>query len=683
MISALLLCVLAAEPAPDFHVSPGGNDAWSGRSAEPAPGGTDGPFRSLRRAQKAVRDLKAADPARQRPIVVQLRGGTYELEEPVVFRPEDSGTREAPVIYTAMKGEVPIVSGGVRLRGWQAAAGGSWTLPVPQPEGGSWRINQLFVEGERRPRPSLPEKGWYHVAEELPPSESSREKGHDRFRYAAGDLKEAWAHVPGVEVLAIHIWSASRMRIKSIDAAERIVAFTGTTRGVSFWSAFGKGHRYRVENVREALDAPGEWYFDEVRRELTYLPRSGESRESTVIVAPRIEKLLLFEGDVAGRRWVENIELRGLTLAHTAWSLPAEGSSFPQAEIQLPAAVEVIGGRGLRMTNCKLTQLGGYAIALGAGSRDNVIERCDLLDLGGGGVKIGQAGGAASWSAGEPKSEDPESHVSGNVVRDCLISRGGRIHLAAVGVWIGHASHCVIDHNTIEDFYYTGVSVGWVWGYAPSLAHHNEISHNRIATIGQGVLSDMAGVYTLGISPGTTVHHNWIQDVEAFDYGGWGLYTDEGSTGIVLEKNVVHRTKTGGFHQHYGRENLVRNNILAFARVQQLQRSREEAHVSFTFERNVVLWDNESPLLGSKWSDGRFLMRRNVYWNLSGRPVQFDGGLDLAGWQRERHQDEGSVVADPGFEDARAGKFALAASSPAIALGFEPWDLTDVGCRRP
>lgn len=666
--------------AGDLFVSLDGDDAWSGRLVAPVPDRTDGPFRTLRRAQTAVRELRAREPDRQRPVVILLRGGVHELEEALVFRPEDSGTEASPTVYAAYPGETPVVSGGRRITGWRAGEDGRWRARIEGASDGRWLFSQLFVGGQRRYRSRLPASGWLTVAGELPPSEAARGKGNDRFQFAGDDIRPQWAGDTGVEVVAVHIWSASRMRIRSVDAAAKIVTFTGTTRGTASWASFQKGGRYLIENVPDALGAPGSWRLDTREGEVTYVPVAGEEPTSTEVVAPRLERLVVFEGDVQGRRWVEHLRLRGILFAHTRWVLPPEGSSYPQAEVQLSAAIEGIGARDIALEECGVAHTGGYAVAWGAGCRDDRLERCELFDLGGGGVKIGQAGGPGSWSAGQPRSDDPESLVSGNIVRDTWIAHGGRLHMAAVGVWIGHASNNIIDHNEIHDLYYTGVSVGWVWGYSPSLAHDNEISHNHLHHLGQGVLSDLAGVYTLGISPGTTVHHNHVHDIVAYDYGGWGLYTDEGSTGIVLEKNLVHDTKTGGFHQHYGKENVIANNIFAFAKEQQLQRTRGEPHLSFTFERNIVLWTGVSPLLGSNWKDGSFAMDANDYWNTD-HPVTFPGGLDLAAWQKSRGVDARSIVADPRLKDPAHGDYRLEEGSPALGLGFEPWDLGDVGPR--
>jgi hypothetical protein len=130
------------------------------------------------------------------------------------------------------------------------------------------------------------------------------------------------------------------------------------------------------------------------------------------------------------------------------------------------------------------------------------------------------------------------------------------------------------------------------------------------------------------------VHDNHVHDIQSFGYGGWGLYTDEGSTDIVMERNLVHHTKTGGFFQHFGKENRIQNNIFAFGTQFQLEGTRPESHVSFHFERNIVVWDNNSPLLGGCHSASvpceiNFKLDHNLYWNAAVKPPVFPGNLNL------------------------------------------------------
>jgi hypothetical protein len=246
-------------------------------------------------------------------------------------------------------------------------------------------------------------------------------------------------------------------------------------------------------------------------------------------------------------------------------------------------------------------------------------------------------------------------------VTGCQIASGGRRAPAAVGVWIGKSSNNLVQRNTIEDFYYTGISVGWTWGYAASEADHNLIRLNRIGKIGQDVLSDMGGIYTLGIAPGTVLRQNYIHDVSSFSYGGWGIYPDEGSSNLDIRQNVVVRCKSAGFHQHYGQENLVRGNIFAFNRENQLMRTRAEDHISFTFRHNVVLWDTGN-LLGSNWTGDQFRMDDNLYWKVGGGPFDF-AGQTFAQWQA-RGLDDHSKIADPEFRDPKRGDFRLRRGSP-------------------
>lgn len=664
--------------AADFYVSVAGNDAWSGRLEQPNADKTDGPVATIARAQQLVRELKAKEPQRGQPIVVSIGGGTYFLPETIVFRPEDSGTPAAPVIYEAAAGQRPILSGGTRISGWQVGADGRWEVVLDEVKAGKWSFAQLFVNDQRRFRPKLPKQGYYTIAEQVPPSPKTQGRGADRFGYSGDELRADWANRDDVEVVAFHQWAISRMRIAELDTAKRIVTFTGQTWTPDGWGAFAKGHRFFVDNVREALTEPGQWYLDRPNGRLTYIPKPGEKPDETVVIAPRLEQIVAFFGDVKNRQWVHDIQLRGLTLAHSNWVLPANGQSFPQAEVGLNSALAALGARNILIDGCAVRHTGAYAMAFGIGCRNNRVENCEMVDLAGGGVKIGHAG-SGLWEDSDRVPADPEELVSHHTVRNCLIAHAGRLHPAAIGVWIGHSPHNVVEHNDIFDLYYTAVSVGWIWGYAHSHAHHNDIGFNHMHTIGQGVLSDMGGVYTLGVSEGTRVHDNHIHDVESFDYGGWGLYTDEGSTHITMENNLVYRTRTGGFHQHYGKENRIQNNIFAFATQQQLQRTRTEEHLSFWFERNIVYWNNASPLLGSNWNDNNFKLDYNVYWNAAGHPVTFFGGADLAKWRKERSQDLNSVIADPLFVDAASGNFQLKPDSPALKLGFKPFDYTKAG----
>ncbi len=659
-----MLC-RAAPPGATFTVATNGDDHWSGRLASPNGSRTDGPFATLQRAQQAVRaQRKSGD---SQPLVVNLRGGTYYLKTPLVFTAEDSGpSAQGRTTYGAMTGEKPVISGGEPVTGWKPDAQGHWQTTLPEVKSGKWYFSQMFAGDQRRFRPRLPKQGYAFVAGALPPSAKSQGKGFDQFRFATGDFHADWHNVNDVETLCFQIWSMARFRVVNIDEPSRTVRFMGDTRNTEAYTALSKGKRYIVENVREALRDPGEWYLDRNTGALTYIPMPGETPEKTVVIAPRLESLVELRGDVAKRAWVQNIRFFGLTFAHTNWNCPAEGNASAQAEVNLGAAISAVGARNCVWDHCTVAHTGTYGMEWGEGCRDNALLASNLFDLGAGGVKIGTQGVPA----------DAEGLASHNRVYDCRIAQAGRLHPAGVGVWIGHSPDNEIAHNDIHDLYYSGLSVGWSWGYGPSGAHGNHLDDNRIWQIGQGVLSDMGGIYTLGLAPGTTERGNVIHDIESFDYGGWGIYPDEGSTGLLIENNLVYRTKTGGFHQHYGKDNVVRNNIFAFSREGQIIRTRAEDHRSFTFEHNIVYF-KEGTLLGSNWTGDGFALDNNLYWNAAGQPLDF-AGMTLAEWQKRGH-DLHSLVADPLFIAPEKGDFSLKRGSPALTLGFQPFDTSRAG----
>jgi hypothetical protein len=642
----------------DLYVSAAGDDSGDGSAGRP--------FATLQRARDAARDLRRGQPLRDRPLVIRMEGGTYFLDRTLAFTPEDSGTEHCPLIIEAVPGSKPVLSGGVRISGWALTEDGHWQTRLPETTSGNWQFFQLFVNGERRRRPRWPKDGYSFVARKLDPTPQAASRGFDRFGYAAGDILPEWRNLNDVEVLMFHIWTMSRMRISSIDAAARVVTFTAPTRCTAAQCDMPPGARYIVENVGEALDSPGEWYLDRPSGLLTYIPVEGERLEFAEVIAPRLEQLVTIEGPAGAA--VEHIQFRGIAFAHANYAFPREGYSSRQAEPTLAAAVAVSGGRNISFVGCEVSHTGGYGIWFYDGSKHNRVEDCVFSDLGGGGVKLGHQDRRPSNDALLP------SH---NIIRRNRILHGGRVHPSAAGVLIVHTPYNTVENNDILDFHYTGVSAGWIWGYADSPSHHNIIAHNRIGQIGQGVLSDMGGIYTLGVSPGTVLRRNLIYDVDAFDYGGWGVYLDEGSSEILVENNIVFQTKSGGFHQHYGRDNLITNNLFLLGRECQIQRSRDEPHLSFSFERNIVVGQAGTVLCGTFANSAGYRFGSNLYWMQNGGPI-YMGRTLLEQW-KAASQDAGSVAADPLFVDIDGGRLELRPGSPARGLGFVPISMEDIG----
>ena len=656
-----------------FYVAPGGCDDNLGTKAKP--------FATIDKARQAVLAVKKDMTG---DIIVVLRGGVYAIDRPIVFDATDSGANGHDVIYRAAPREVPVVCGGVPISGWQKTRGPLWKAVVPAVRDGQTYFRSLFVDGKRCTPARTPNNDWRFAAGPVEPIDRKNpnptvlqprgqptEATKYGLRYQDEDIKP-WPNLDDAIAVVYHAWTASRHHIASVDTANRIVRFHNPSNWPMGW--WGKELRYYVENVREALDAPGEFYLDRKTGVLNYYPRPDEDMTKVQVLAPRLEVLLKLEGDSGAGKPVQHLRFEGITFQCTDWVMPRVEMVDGQAAAGLKTATVLArGARHCVFERCNIAHTGGYGLWLEGGCKDNRLVQCHLHDLGAGGIRIGEV----------DLPGNPEQQTERNEVFNCFIHDGGRVYPAGVGVWIGMSSHNEVLHNEISDLLYTGISVGWSWGYAPSSAHHNAIEYNHIHHLGWGKLSDMGGIYSLGVSPGTTVRNNLIHDVLAFSYGGWGLYTDEGSSDMLWENNIVYRVKDGCFIQNFGRENVVRNNILAFSSLGgQLVRGRDnEPHRSFSFERNIVYYA-QGNLFAGNWSNGQYAMDCNCYWNAAGKTPVFPGNLTFKQWQA-KGQDVHSMIADPEFIAPDRYDFRLKDDSPALKLGFQPIDTSTIGLVGP
>ncbi|OUL37714.1 hypothetical protein BV372_01825 [Nostoc sp. T09] len=650
-----------------FYVAPDGNDAWTGKQVNRNKTQTDGPFATLERARNAIRELKLQQGGiLKQPVTVFIRGGTYFLAQPLVFNSEDSGTQKCPITYTAYQNEKPIISGGQRLQGWQEVVINGkrlWMLEIPQVRQGQWFFRQLWVGNQRRTRARYPKKGYLPVAE-VPDATPNQPvaPGQSRFKYRQGDLKN-WSTISNAEIVVMTRWVESRLPVVGLDEKQRIVAFAKPSLhsmepGNSQSSA---ATNYYLENALEVLDNPGEWYLDKKSGKLYYMPLAGENITRIEAIVPRLSRLVDLQGSPENSKFIDYLSFQNLTFAHAEWYYNnSDASGFGQAAEGVPGAIYAQGLRYCTWQNCEIKNVSNYGIEFANGCTNNSLIRCRISDLGAGGVKVTQ--GASSIQ-----------------VINSHIHNGGKIFHSAVGILVMNAPNNLISRNHIHDFYYTGISVGWTWGYQTSPTKNNVIEFNHIHHIGRlsnsdgPLLNDKGGIYTLGVQPGTVIRGNIIHDIDAYRFGAWGIYLDEGSSQILVENNLVYRTRDAGFHLHYGKNNLIRNNIFAFGRFAQIRRSRPEGHLSFTFERNIIYW-NQGQLLDSQgnWDDSNYVLDRNLYWYTGKGNFRF-GKLSWQEWQ-QKGRDKNSLIANPLFVASDRDDFRLKPNSPALKLGFKQTD---------
>ena len=237
----------AQGPAGNLYVATNGNDAWSGRLAGPNTAATDGPLRTITAARDRIRTARAAAPS-----TVLIRGGRYEISEPIVFTPEDSGRPGRPVVYAAYPGEHPVISGGRRIVGWEKRGKNVWTAEVPEVRAGQWQFRQLIVNARRAVRARSPNQGFFRIDG---PKSDARPL---QIRYKGADIQPSWAALGDVEVTALFSWADVRRPIRKVDEAGHVATLAGDARP----SNTEANARYWIENAPEALDETGEWYLD-------------------------------------------------------------------------------------------------------------------------------------------------------------------------------------------------------------------------------------------------------------------------------------------------------------------------------------------------------------------------------------------------------------------------------------
>lgn len=677
-----------------------GNDGFSGYTPT-KDGHGNGPVKSIDRALKMIKTMRVG--GLNQPISIKIIGDYY-LDSPIrigaKFFDELFGEIDYKnVVFESAPNQKARIIGGRKITNLKKdTINGmdcfSAQFFVNESEAGEF--SDIYVNGRRATLARYPEKGTLRaVTSEYPRLEDTY--GSKWFVAIKEDLKEVRS-LEGAIISFSHQWIDEHSPIESYDKETGKITLKYRS-AINISTVYenspdGTEHttdlRYCIENIAEGMMRPDDWYYDKESHKLYYIPRDKEMTVDNVeIVIPTTKHIIEVCGTI--NNCANAIRIRNLELCCTdgTYVSPNELQRYPKDEPYRASDVQswynAYGAlyfeyaKNCSVESCYIHDTGIHAIEISAGCQEIRVEKCNMYNLGGGGVKI----------KGRRYENDPETPYEQELTAHCKITNNkimhcGERYAAGCGVLVIHSSCNEISDNEISHLEYSGISVGWNWSYSEQQTYGNIIRRNHIHHILGNLLSDLAGIYLLGVQDGTIVEGNHIHDIHRHCFAGSGIYTDEGSSHITIENNLVYRMDDNCFQQNFGKYNIVRNNIFAFANEAIIRYSQEESHVGAIFNNNIFL-TNGTPIYRSKgnleFPNEALSGSDNIIWDISGEPKLFGFKIDfktmtygktisLEELQKYHQMEIGSIVANPEFVDFAKDNYRLSENSPAFKLGF-------------
>ena len=661
LVSVLIGFAQTSSAADDFHpaarpgnyaevyVSPAGNDA--------ADGTANAPVASLTEAQ----ELERQQLGKGRAVRVILRGGTYYLPSTLVFTSQDSGTKEQPVVWRAAPGQTPVISGAVPLKlGWMPYTNGIFQAKTPP--GLVW--DQLFVNGKYQPMARYPN---YKPGATL--LESSAKNALSPSRVAR------WANPAGGYIHALQgaHWGSLDYLIlgKKADGSLNYEGGWQVNRDI------GMAPECYVENIREELDAPGEWFHDGKNDRLLYMPSPGVNLQTAKVESAQLTQLVEFQGNK--EHPIQFITLQGLTFRETVRTFMQTREPVLRSDWSIfrGGAILLNGTRNCAISDCNFDRLGGNTIFVNDYNRRLTISGCLIQDVGASGIVfMGDSNAVRDAMSNHEMDATPgpkaDDYPADCLVTNCLIARTGGIEKQSAPVDIDMSRNITVSHCSIYDVPRAGINIGdGCWG--GNIIEFCDVFDTVLETGDHGSFnswgrdrywrwrgdSSLATASLDAVEPNILRNNRWRCD------HGWDIDLDDGSSNYRIYNNLLLR---GGLKLREGFERVATNNIIV--------NNSLHLHVWFTksddlVARNIVMGPYQPIAMPpGKWG-------RQIDYNLFSTPEA--DRMRYAAHDCDTH----SLVGNPQFVNPAVGDFRVRDTSPALKLGFVNFPMDQFGVTSP
>jgi hypothetical protein len=591
---AILLSSTVQLKALDIWVAPDGSDL--------NPGTREKPKATLSMALREARERRRLhDSTIKDGAHIILHGGTYALDGAVLIRPEDSGTATSPTFIEAAKGEKPVLSGGIAIKGWQKAEGTISGLPQ-EAQGKVWMADAPKIGGR-----ILEFRQFWINSRKAVRASTFNDGKLGRILSVNKEKEEIWIPAPSqsikdpaqMEFVILQRWAIAILRVKSLEANgdKARLAFYQPESWIESehpWPApfIDKKNKngnsaFFLAGAIEFLNQPGEWFEDVSTGKVYYWPREGEDLTKAAVIAPALQTLVQVEG--TSDNPVSYVNFKGIGFEHASWMRPSNAGHVPlQAGMYIldayklhppgtpdkaslenqawtgrqPAGVTISGANHVDFERCAFEHMAAAGIDFIGGTNNDRVEGCIFRDIGGTGIQMGFFGGA-NFEAHLPykPSDDKEvcqyEKIANNLISDCTNEDWG-----CVGICVGYAHDITLAHNEVCNINYTGISLGWGWTQTANCMRNNKIIANHIHHFA-GQLHDVGGIYTLSAQPNSEISGNSLHDAAKATYAHdpslyFYIYLDEGSSYIRVIDNWSEKDKF--FSNHPGPGNEWKNN---------------------------------------------------------------------------------------------------------------------------